>query len=434
MRKIHERDDSYSFLRYAVDAYALGSFRKIRYVGRENLPADGAVIFAPNHCCALMDALAVLAIDHRRKVFVARADIFQNPVFNKILSFMKIMPIHRMRDGFRNVLSSEDTIEKSIDVLNNGVPFCILPEGMHRAMHSLLPLGKGISRIALGAAQAIQDGRHVRIVPIGLEYGDYFRYRSTLLVTIGKPVDVTDYLTAHPETETPERLLDIRMLTAEALKSLIVYLPDDDAYEASWELAKLRSGTIPEGKLQARWQANRDVVDKLARLQENKPGKSASLFEKAVAWKQARQEARVSLHAAHARKPLAAAIWRTLKMLVATPFALLFALASLPGWGVAEILAFRAKDPAFRNSLRCGTMVVLWTLLLLIAVIVLFCTVKWYWALAAVLLLIPAPMLTYDWFEQMRRLASAWRYACNRRLIRQKQVLMDELETELNNI
>ena len=280
MRKIHERDNSYALLRYLVDAYALGSFRKVRYVGRENLPKDGAVIFAPNHCCALMDAFAVLAMDKRRKVFVARADIFQKPVINKILTFMKIMPIHRVRDGFRSVLSSEDTIEKSIDVLNNGVPFCILPEGTHRAMHSLLPLGKGISRIALGADQVMQDGRHVRIVPLGLEYSDYFRFRSTLLVTIGKPIDVTDYIAANPDKGTPELLLGIRTLTAEGMKPLIVYLPDDDAYEASWELAKLQTGTVPEGKLQARWQANRAAVDKLERLREKMPEKAAALFER----------------------------------------------------------------------------------------------------------------------------------------------------------
>ena len=74
-----------------------------------------------------------------------------NPVLRKILTFLKIMPINRVRDGFRSVINTEETIEKSIEVLNNRVPFCILPEGMHRPMHSMLPLGKGISRIAYGA-------------------------------------------------------------------------------------------------------------------------------------------------------------------------------------------------------------------------------------------------------------------------------------------
>ena len=148
MKEIYENDVLYAGLRPIVDAYIRGSYKKIRYIGLENIPTDGAVILSPNHCDALMDPFALLAMDSSRKVFVARADLFQKPVLKKILTFLKIMPIYRVRDGFRSVLAGEETIEKSIEVLNNQVPFCILPEGTHRAMHSLLPLGKGLSRIA----------------------------------------------------------------------------------------------------------------------------------------------------------------------------------------------------------------------------------------------------------------------------------------------
>ena len=55
------------------------------------------------------------------------------------------------------------------------------------------------------------------------------------------------------------------------------------------------------------------------------------------------------------------------------------------------------------------------------------CTVSWYWGLAALMLLAPAATLTFQWFEELRRLASAWRYAGNRRLQRQKEDLLNEL-------
>ena len=48
-------------------------------------------------------------------------------------------------------------------------------------------------------------------------------------------------------------------------------------------------------------------------------------------------------------------------------------------------------------------------------------------ALAAIVLLIPAPLLTYDYFELVRRTASAWRYVFNGKLRRQKEQLMVEL-------
>lgn len=72
-RKIQDYDWLYSFLRHYVDFVLKLSYRQIKYVGRERIPQDGAIIFAPNHTNALMDALVVLAMDHRAKVFVARA-------------------------------------------------------------------------------------------------------------------------------------------------------------------------------------------------------------------------------------------------------------------------------------------------------------------------------------------------------------------------
>ena len=427
MKKIYEDDFWYDRVRNIADPYIRGSFKKIRYEGQERIPHDGAVIFAPNHCDALMDPLAILAMDRGKKVFVARADIFKKPKLEKILTFFKIMPIHRVRDGFRNVLNTEKTIQNSIEVLNNRVPFCILPEGMHRSRHSLLPLGKGIARIALGADKRMEDGSRVYIVPVGCEYGDYYRYRSTLLVTIGEPIDISAYIAANAHLSEPELLSGIRELTAAGMKREIVYIPDDEDYAATWELAKLQSGPVPERQLRKRFEANRKAVERIERFREQHPEAARKLFEKAVAFTESRDKAKVSIHATYTRRPLLSALWNTLKALFYLPFALVLGTASLPSWVTAEILAGRVKDRTFHNSFRCASLIFTWTFLLIVWAIVLFCTLKWYWALAALAVLVPAPMLVYDYFELVRRCASSWRYLCNRRLKRQKEEVLNEL-------
>ena len=191
--KIQDYDPVYSFLRYYVDFVLKLSYRTIRYVGRENVPTDGAIIYAPNHTNALMDALVILAMDRKAKVFVARADIFKNPTFAKILSFLKIMPIMRMRDGIDEVRKNNETIERAVDVLRDGVPFCIFPEGQHLAKHSALPLSKGIFRIALQAQEQLHEVP-LYIVPVSLHYGNFFRFRSTVLVQIGHPIPVKEFI------------------------------------------------------------------------------------------------------------------------------------------------------------------------------------------------------------------------------------------------
>ena len=132
-RKIQDYDRVYAFLRHYVDFCLRLAYRKIRYVGLEKVPSDGAVIYAPNHTNALMDALVILAMDRKQKVFVARADIFRNPKVAKILRFLKIMPIMRIRDGMDEVRKNTEIIHKSVDVLLDKVPFCILPEGRRTA-------------------------------------------------------------------------------------------------------------------------------------------------------------------------------------------------------------------------------------------------------------------------------------------------------------
>ena len=78
-RKIYEDNPGYSILRPVVDWNIKHSYRKIEVCGKENIPADGAVILAPNHCNTLMDALVILRAFKDQTVFGARADRFKNP-------------------------------------------------------------------------------------------------------------------------------------------------------------------------------------------------------------------------------------------------------------------------------------------------------------------------------------------------------------------
>ena len=156
-KKIQDDDRLYSLLYHYVGFTVHSSYRDILYVGEENLPQDGAIIFAINHANTLMDALVILTADRKPKVFVARADIFKNRKLAKILTFLKIMPIMRQRDGIQAVKKNQETIDKAVDVLKDKIPFCIFPEGTHQAKYSLRSLSKGIFRIAFQAHEQMPD-------------------------------------------------------------------------------------------------------------------------------------------------------------------------------------------------------------------------------------------------------------------------------------
>ena len=140
----------------------------------------------------------------------------------------------RIRDGAQSVLRNLETFAEVDEVLEHGVPFCIFPEGRHRPMHSLLPIGKGVARIAFASAAK----RQTYVVPTGIENRSFFRYRWPNTVTFGEPIDVNAFLKAHEGSTENETFHAFRQELGERIKSLITYIPDDENYQAAWDAVK----------------------------------------------------------------------------------------------------------------------------------------------------------------------------------------------------
>lgn len=188
---IYEYSRSYAFISGLIRCAFRMAYRRLEYIGLERIPRNAAIIFTPNHCNALMDALAVLFMDHQYKVFVSRADIFRRPRIAAILRWLRIMPIRRVRDGLDEVRQNDATIREAVDTLRHGVPFCIMVEGTHHPERTLLPLKKGVFRIALQAHEQLGDAMPVYIVPVRLEFHDLYHLWDTLRISIGNPLPVT---------------------------------------------------------------------------------------------------------------------------------------------------------------------------------------------------------------------------------------------------
>ena len=224
MSKIQDKDWLYLFLRPYVDWMFRRSYRRFEYIGKENIPTDGAVIFAPNHTNALCDAMAILGIDHGQKVFVARADIFKDPKKAAILNWLKIMPISRVRDGLEEVRHNDETMNKAVDTLRDGVPFCIFAEGTHHPDRTILPLSKGIFRIALQANESFGAEKPIYIVPVGIAYGDYFHLWDSVSVTIGEPINVTAFVKSRLSfvDSRAQLIMELREVLTERMTALVV--------------------------------------------------------------------------------------------------------------------------------------------------------------------------------------------------------------------
>lgn len=226
MSKIWEKNLRYTILRHYVNWNTVSSYSSFTVEGIP--PADGrSVIIAPNHSNTLLDAMVILKAWPDTCVFGARADVFKKPAVAKILRFLRIVPIARIRDGLRNVAQNLEVITEVQDVLSHKAAFCIFPEGRHRAMHSLLPMQKGVARIALEHAEA----EPTCIIPAGIDYTDFFHYRGKCRVRFGEPIDVNALAASCTDAPKAEVYDKIREELFNRLSGLITYAPDDENYE-----------------------------------------------------------------------------------------------------------------------------------------------------------------------------------------------------------
>lgn len=413
-KNIYDKDVKYSILKPIVGWCTRRSYRRIQVQGQENIPDDGAILLAPNHCNTLLDALVVLQATNGDKVFGARADMFNNPFIAKLMYFFRILPMVRQRDGLRNVLKNHETFDIIVDTLEHGVPFCLFPEGRHRPAHSLLPLGKGITRTAIAANERFGKDKPIYIVPVGIEYGDYFRYRSTCLVSFGKPLDVTEFI-AGLDVETEAQINEpLRKELRERMSELITFIPDDENLQAKWSLTKILTAGYKKKRLDKKLKNNRKITSEIEDAMLKHPEQMEAILKEAAALDIKRRKAGISFKSfGHDNLPLRC-IWKALVALIGLPYFIFSGIVALPMWALALGLRSKIRDKAFGNTVSFGVKLGLSAIWYPIVFALAFVFAPWPYALAGSLLSIPTYNYVYDYTEFMRIFISDCRLACNK--------------------
>ena len=407
-KKLQDNDRRYNFLLKLVNVAIRNSYRSLKYIGTERIPKDAAVIFAPNHTGTLMDALVILAMNNKPKVFIARADIFRNPSLAKLLGFFKMMPIMRMRDGIEEVKKNNKTIETAADVLKDKLPLCIFPEGTHQAKYSMLPLQKGIFRIALQAKELLGD-KPLYIVPVGIRYGNFYRFRSSARVQFGNPINVGEFVAEHSDRTVPEQINLMRELLAARMKENLHFIPNDEDYNAKSEICAAVYATeckSNNGYPNPLVDINKLSAERIEKLKEEKPEEAERLIALGNKARKLRLEKGISLKSVTNPHGCLSQTARALLLLVTLPYTLFTSLCTLPLTIVSILLGSKFKDKGFLNSVRLVIRLVLWPLLFVIYTVIAALCLPKLWAIAVVVALLPAVAVTQDAYRAARMAVS----------------------------
>jgi 1-acyl-sn-glycerol-3-phosphate acyltransferase len=156
-----------------------------RVSGRENIPARGAALFAPNHIADADPLLVGLSL-RRPGWFMAKRELFEIRVLGPLISFAQAFPVER-NGADRTALRCGE------ELLKNGQALVIFPEGQCAPDGKLQPLLPGATLLALRT--------RVPIIPVGIHgsnriipYGEVKprRTREPVRVHFGAPLDFSD--------------------------------------------------------------------------------------------------------------------------------------------------------------------------------------------------------------------------------------------------
>ena len=393
-------------------------YRKIIVVGRENINPENHMIFAPNHQNALMDALAVLFTHKGQPVFLARADIFKRKITASLLYFLKILPVYRIRDGFSTLKANDEIFNKTVDVLKNKNGLVILPEGDHAGFRRLRQLKKGICRVAFHADEATGFKLKIKIVPVGIEFSNYTRFRQVLTVVYGKPVEVSEYHKLYGEA--PERALnELRNRLSAEIKKVMVHIESEDDYEAIDELRSIINGKYSDDIKYPKLLRDRKLIDRLNQLKASDAETYTKICTLSLGIKKKARDLNITYRLLEKKKhPLGWLISGLTGLFVTFPVWLFGNIFTLTFLSLPELQIRKTKDLQFHSTIRFGISLALAFIFLPVYLIISLLIFSPWWLAVIVFLTIPvAGIFAWNYNILFRRIIGGFRL---RRYVKEK--------------
>jgi glycerol-3-phosphate dehydrogenase (NAD(P)+) len=152
---------------------ALLLYFRVRRLGREHVPAGG-VILASNHR-SFLDPFAIGCSVKAPIFFMAKQELFKNPLLGWILNCLGAFPVRRGE-------SDEESVATALALLENGHAVVIFPEGTRIRTGSLqrpkrgvgrlvLESGKPVVPIAVTGSERARNGWRIKPVKVHLRFG-----------------------------------------------------------------------------------------------------------------------------------------------------------------------------------------------------------------------------------------------------------------------
>jgi len=152
----------------------------VKVTGRENLPKKGGFIVAANHV-SYLDPPIIGAACPGRLFYMARHDLFRNPLFGVILRSVNVFPVKR---------NSADitALKKALKILKSGRGLLLFPEGSRQQPGRLGEPTAGVG-LLVAKSKAPVIPAFIKGTEIALPKGAKKLTRAKVTIHFGKPVN-----------------------------------------------------------------------------------------------------------------------------------------------------------------------------------------------------------------------------------------------------
>lgn len=433
--KIEKWSLGYALFRPVTQLVFWIAHKSIVVNGLENLPKEKPVIYAPNHQNALMDAMAFVYSAPEQVVFLARADIFKNKIIARVLRFLKIMPVYRIRDGKESLDKNEAIFNSAIRILKANKHLCLFPEAQHVGMKSMLSHKKAIPRIAFMAGKGTDYQLDIQVVPVGIYYTHYWNFRRTVVINYGQPIPVREYYALIQSEGEQKATIALRNRIYNELKKLIVHVEDKDNYKHYSKLLSLLSPIqdlkkIPGSIFEAE-QKTESLLEKKFGQDEQEKNIFFNLADRIDALEKKLDISDSDL--VSGEMSITRAMGNFLLALILLPVFLFGSVINGPVfWATRYPYRKNVKDPQFWSSISYGISIVaypIWYLIMFFFMYFIFSS--WLWAFVALLLFIPTGIIAW---EISRLIASTLGRLSYRNKLKSKEKICMELHDMYNSL
>jgi len=422
--------------------------KKVIITGKEKIPKNKPIVFAPNHQNALSDPMAVLLHTRFQPVWLGRADMFgKSKVIDAILHFLKIMPVYRLRDGKANLEKNEKTFSDSIKVLENNFALALFPEAAHSAKRQMLAHKKAVPRIVFMAEEKSENKLDIQIIPTGIYYSSYWKFNRTVIVNFGDPIPAKDYLEQYHENPN----LATIALKTEIHKSILPLIINFKTKRFYNEFEAIREIYGPHFLSNQNWKystlnrfkSDQVLVDKLDKLETEKPEVAEQVAKDADSLnsKIKKLKLRSWLFNSTPQRLFGKLIFNFPVLILGLPvflYGLIF--NALPFFIIDKVVRKKVKDFSFWSTFFLGAGIIVFPILYLLELLAVSWIIPGIWL--KVLFLVSLPFtgkLAFNWFLLFRKTIGMFRHLWLKKynpkiyhqLLSEKQSLTEKLDTLL---